>query len=447
MIGFAIPGDLAAPTGGYVYARRVMAEWARAGIAHRHVPLPAAFPAPDAAALRETAAILADAPRPLLIDGLAYGAFPEDLARQAEATVLLHHPLCDETGLDAEQTERALRTERAALVHARHVVVTSPLTARDLVARFGVEAGRITVAEPGLDRADPAPLAGDPPHILAVGSVTPRKGYGYLVEALARCADLPWTCTIHGETDRDAAEAARIAGLIEAAGLSSRIALRPPVPGDALHAVYRGADVFVAPSLHEGYGMAVTEAMAHGLPVVASRAGALPETAPVARLVPPGDVDALRDALHEVLMDAGLRRSMGAESHAFARSRPGWDTTARIVAQAMGAADPLAPLARRDGDPVFEEAWQAQALAMADCLVATGAFSASDWAAALGRAVRREEDTTAGYYRAVLAALESLLDAGGTVPAGEMAARRAAWARAYETTPHGAPVELPPEGS
>ena len=71
---------------------------------------------------------------------------------------------------------------------------------------------------------------------------------------------------------------------------------------------------------------------------------------------------------------------------------------------------PLAPLARRDGDPVFEEAWQAQALAMADCMVKTGAFSATDWAAALGRAVRAEDDTTGGYYRAVLAALETLLD-------------------------------------
>ena len=109
----------------------------------------------------------------------------------------------------------------------------------------------------------------------------------------------------------------------------------------------------------------------------------------------------------------------------------------------MPPSDPsLTPLARRDGDPVFEEAWQAQALAMADCMVKAGAFSATDWAAALGRAVRAEDDTTGGYYRAVLAALEDLLDARGAVPAPEMTDRRDAWARAYETTPHGAPVEL-----
>jgi len=104
--------------------------------------------------------------------------------------------------------------------------------------------------------------------------------------------------------------------------------------------------------------------------------------------------------------------------------------------------DPSKPLARRDGEPIFEEAWQAQALAMADCMVKAGMISATDWAAALGRAVRAEDDTTGGYYRAVLAALETLLDAGGAVPAPEMTDRRDAWAHAYETTPHGDPVEL-----
>ena len=102
---------------------------------------------------------------------------------------------------------------------------------------------------------------------------------------------------------------------------------------------------------------------------------------------------------------------------------------------------PLGPLVRRDGDAVFDEAWQAQALAMADCLVRADVFSAGDWAEALGVAVREHEDTTEGYYRAVLSALERLLDRGA-LPGAEIEARRDAWARAYEATPHGAPVEL-----
>ena len=101
----------------------------------------------------------------------------------------------------------------------------------------------------------------------------------------------------------------------------------------------------------------------------------------------------------------------------------------------------LGPLAGRDGDPVFDEAWQAQALGLADCLVEQGVFSADNWAEALGIAVREQEDTTEGYYRAVLSALERLLD-NGPLPGPEVEARRDAWARAYEATPHGAPVEL-----
>jgi len=107
----------------------------------------------------------------------------------------------------------------------------------------------------------------------------------------------------------------------------------------------------------------------------------------------------------------------------------------------LQAHEELKPLAQRDGDAVFDEAWQAQALAMADCLVQAGVFSASDWAEALGVAVREQEDTTEGYYRAVLSALERLLDQGA-VPEAEVDARRDAWARAYEATPHGEPVEL-----
>ncbi len=336
MIGFAIPGDLNAPTGGYVYARRIMDDWTRQGITHRIVPLPAAFPAPDANDLRETAALLANAAHPLLIDGLAYGAFPATLAEGMNANVLLHHPLCDETGLDATKAAQAFETERAALVHARHIIVTSPLTARDLIARFGVEEARITVAEPGLDRARAAPLNGNQqPHLIAVGSVTPRKGYGFLVEALADCADLAWTCTIFGAMDRDDAEVGRITAMIDRAGLRTRINLHGPVSPSDLSNAYDGADAFIAPSLHEGYGMAVAEAMAHGLPIVASRAGALPETAPVARLVSPGDAGALAIALRDVLGDTALRRRMGGESFAFARARHGWDETARIVAEAL----------------------------------------------------------------------------------------------------------------
>jgi nitrile hydratase accessory protein len=109
--------------------------------------------------------------------------------------------------------------------------------------------------------------------------------------------------------------------------------------------------------------------------------------------------------------------------------------------------DPFAPLSRADGEVVFEEAWQAQALGLADCLVQAGVISASQWAEVLGEALRdaaraQAPDNMETYYNAVLSALETLLQRSGIVGAHEAAARKAQWERAYRNTPHGQPVAL-----
>ena len=105
------------------------------------------------------------------------------------------------------------------------------------------------------------------------------------------------------------------------------------------------------------------------------------------------------------------------------------------------------PLKRKDGDPVFDEPWQAQVLAMADMLVQAGIIRAQDWAETLGDQLRRRAATAAvddacTYYGAVLAALEDLLYKGGAVEPGHVAGLQEQWKRAYLNTPHGSAVEL-----
>ena len=105
------------------------------------------------------------------------------------------------------------------------------------------------------------------------------------------------------------------------------------------------------------------------------------------------------------------------------------------------------PLARRDGEPVFDEPWQAQALALAFNLIDQGVFSNAQWSeklgAELGRAqARGDPDDSRTYYRSVLVVLENLLASSGRIPAETLAARTEAWRRAYLNTPHGQPVEL-----
>lgn len=107
----------------------------------------------------------------------------------------------------------------------------------------------------------------------------------------------------------------------------------------------------------------------------------------------------------------------------------------------------LKPLAGVDGEPVFAEAWQAQALAIADTLVQNGIFSASAWSEALGEALRQAEmdgasDDQETYYRCVLRALEELVAGHSEIDRQSMAVMRADWEQAYLDTPHGQPVNL-----
>jgi len=107
----------------------------------------------------------------------------------------------------------------------------------------------------------------------------------------------------------------------------------------------------------------------------------------------------------------------------------------------------LKPLASVDGNPAFDESWQAEALAIADSLVQSGLFSASDWSNALGLALKQAEsrgdkDTQETYYRCALIALETLVANHSDIDQAAMTAKRKDWETAYLSTPHGQPVRL-----
>ena len=103
-----------------------------------------------------------------------------------------------------------------------------------------------------------------------------------------------------------------LARLIEARGLGARIDWLGEVSAEALDGVYDFSDIFVSSSLYEGYGMALAEALARGLPIVTTTGGACADTAPdgAALKVAPGDVGALREALRRIIEDRELRRDL-----------------------------------------------------------------------------------------------------------------------------------------
>ncbi len=349
-VAFAIPGAIDTPTGGYGYDRRLMALLPGHGIRVHPVTLPGSFPSPSAADLVETWQRLAAVSQAalLLIDGLAYGALPASLIRGIRSPIvaLVHHPLALETGLSEERRRLFCDLEREALALARHAIVTSASTADVLVSEFGVARGRITAAEPGTDPAPRARGSGHPVRLLSVGAVVPRKGYDVLVSALAHTADLSWQARIVGSLDRAPEHAARVRDMIEQAGLGGRVTLAGPLDADALAAEYDLADLFVLPSWHEGFGMVLTEAMARGLPIIATTGGAsgatLPDRAGVK--IMPGDVDALGATIRRLVEDGDARRCLGDGAWEHAKSLPRWfDTAARVAGALRGVAQAAAP--------------------------------------------------------------------------------------------------------
>jgi glycosyltransferase involved in cell wall biosynthesis len=346
-VTFAVPGSLDQPTGGYKYDRRVIAGLRQRGCEVDVIDLGDGFPRPTPEIVDAALPRLRRVPagQPIVVDGLALGVLPHAAAalRSSHRVIaLVHHPLALESGLTPAETAALRDSERAALAAVSRVVVTSPATRRILVADYGVPTEIIAVALPGLERTPGTAVvrkpAGETINLLAVGAVVPRKGYDVLIEALDQLADLDWQLVIAGDCKRDRVTAGELAATIAHERLELRVCLAGAVNEHELAALYRDADVFVLASRFEGYGMAYAEAIAHGLPVIGTRTGAVPDTVPAGAgiLVPPDDAPALAAALRSMIADAGLRERCAAA--AGAAPMPTWEAAAQTFLDVLQTA-------------------------------------------------------------------------------------------------------------
>ena len=345
-VAFGVPGDLATPTGGYAYDRRMIAELQKLGWQVDVVALGDGFPRPSLDTRDAARKRLAAMPKgcPLLIDGLAYGVLPEaarELRERHPIVALVHHPLALETALKPEEVRAFRSSEQDALALAHGIVVTSPTTATILMDDYGVPSGRITVAQPGTDRAPSATGSHDGiVRLLSVGAIVPRKGFDILIEALGAIPKLPWLLTIAGDRTRDPACAAALDEAIVRNGITSKVDVLGALPAETIEALYAGADIFVLASRFEGYGMAYAEALARGLPVIGTTGGAIPETVPPGAgvLVEPNDVRALTRALKMLIENPGERKWLANGARAAGQALPSWRDSAKVLAQAIEAA-------------------------------------------------------------------------------------------------------------
>jgi glycosyltransferase involved in cell wall biosynthesis len=337
---FMVPGSLTTRTGGYEYDRRTIAGLRARGWLVAVRELDASFPYPTPAALDDAARALAavDDGTSVLIDGLALGAMPDQIEREASRlriVALVHLPLAEEIGITEDVAVRRAAAERRALSSASFVIVTGKLVTR-VIATYGVPSDLIAVVEPGTDRSPLARGSRDGcPQLLCVATVNQGKGYDILINALAAVPHRNWRLTCAGSVDRYPSTVQRLRSMLSDCGLEERVSFAGELDATRLAACYDTADVFVLATLHETYGMAVTEALSRGLPIVGTATGAIPDLVgeDAGLIVPPGDTAALATALSRMIGEPHLRARLAAGARRVRDRLPTWDDASdRMVA-------------------------------------------------------------------------------------------------------------------
>jgi glycosyltransferase involved in cell wall biosynthesis len=338
-VAWVVQGDIAQPTGGYIYDRLVV-EGLRAHGDEVHViglePAPARGVQSESLLARITQARVETVVGDALCAGALAPAF-EQLAREMPRVLLVHHL----TSWEPEQADRHVlhMQEARAVVASDCLIATSPVTAAHIAAEYPGRA--VDVALPGADRLPRHPRtarAGGSIELLFVGSVIARKRVCLLLDALERLADPRLSLTLLGDAGREPEYARLVTARLAASPALHAAVAAPGIVDDEVLAQWMArAHALALPSSLEGYGIVLTEALRAGLPVLASReaaraAGLEGNSAVLVFDNAPGLVDALR----RLLQEASLFRSL--ERAAEVAVMPRWQetvTTFRSIARRL----------------------------------------------------------------------------------------------------------------
>lgn len=332
--------DPARPSGGNVYDRRLCDGLEALGWEVHEHGVTGAWPHPTGGDRARLQRVLDDIPggATVVVDGLIGCAtrVVTEHADRLRLVLLVHMPLAG-----------------SVLTAAHRVVATSQWAADWLREQHRVGDGKVHVVEPGVEPGDPAVPSPGGGRMLYVAAVTPDKGHDTLLAALTRVRDLDWHCTCVGALDVAPRFADELTAAAEHAGLADRVTFPGPLPPDALDALRAETDLAVSPSRRESYGMATAEALARGIPVVATAVGGQPEAvgrtpdgATPGLLVPPDDPDALADALRQWLTDADFRARLRRAAVRRSTGLATWPAVATRFADVLTEREPDQPRRR-----------------------------------------------------------------------------------------------------
>lgn len=200
----------------------------------------------------------------------------------------------------------------------------------------------ITVIRPGLDRTKEAlpfsPRGSSRIRILFMGNCIFRKGLHVLLDALAQIRDLNLHLDIVGGQGREPRYARHLKEKVSSLHVEDMVSFHGEVDPSDIWQWYAQADIFVAPSLYEGYGMVLAEAMSFGLPVIATRVGGIPEVVEDGKtgiLIPPNDIESLAQAIRDLYEDSKKRKYLSQNGVERAKLLPDWSEIGEKFQQAI----------------------------------------------------------------------------------------------------------------
>jgi glycosyltransferase involved in cell wall biosynthesis len=339
-VHFIIPGNLNSLTGGYLYNMQIITGLRQRG---HMVETPGTSWSWKDTDLFETScrACFKGLPKgaTVIIDSLALASLQRVIQEFAGKLIfigLIHLPVSYDirSGVHGTLAEDELKS-----FHQMDLVIVTGKFTAELLGNAGLDNKKIRLAEPGTEHF-PRKKAYRPvpSNLICIANYSAVKAQDILVRALAGLRDRDWTAHLYGDTDHDKEYTAVLTSLIRDLKLEQRIRMHGIVERNQVSTVLLDADLFVMPSLFESYGMAITEALAHGIPVVSTSAGNIPYTIPdgMGVLTEPSNEESLSTALRMLFDDpvqySGLC-SAAAQYYLHARS---WDEAADEFEKIIG---------------------------------------------------------------------------------------------------------------
>jgi glycosyltransferase involved in cell wall biosynthesis len=341
-IHFVISGDIHKLTGGSIYNERIMSGLKLCGHDVKVHHLNDDFPFPSDKSLeycrKDLLAIKTG--EPVIIDSLVFGVIPDVLKKLSQANpviALIHLLLSSNSDFTAYEFMLVKRSEREALKFAAKIIATSSYTEMELL-NLGMDKDKIRIIIPGVDIYPQKKSFNETPgHLVCISNYTPGKGHIVLVHALRKLKDKAWELHCYGNMDFNPGYVAWLNGVIQSSGLKDRFFLHPPLERHQLTDVLLLADLFIHPSDFETYGMAVTEALAHGVPVIASSGGGIRQTIPesMGRFFEPGDADGLYSLLLEQFENSELYQKLCSKVIEYPKQANSWERSISLFEEIL----------------------------------------------------------------------------------------------------------------